>query len=85
MEKGSTPREVMTRSDVAHEFQLPLRTVDYLVSTNQIPYVRIGKRGVRFTRSRLLEWLQARENVEYRLKQSRSKPRNSLAGVMNDD
>ena len=79
MEKGSTANEVMTRSDVAQEFKIPLRTVDYLVSTGQIPYARVGKRSVRFTRSRLMEWLRERENIEYRLKQSRSKPTDSLA------
>ena len=79
MEKGSTANEVMTRSDVAQEFKIPLRTVDYLVSTGQIPYARVGKRSVRFTRSRLMEWLREREGVEYRLKQSRSKPTDSLA------
>ena len=68
MAEENTSREIMTRSDVAEEYQLPLRTVDYLVSTNQIPYSRIGKRGVRFSRSRLVEWLRERENVEYRLK-----------------
>ena len=78
MDKGSTPNEVMTRSDVAEEFQLPLRTVDYLVSTNQIPYARVGKRSVRFTRSRLMEWLRERENIEYRLKQSLREPKDSL-------
>ena len=79
MEKGSTANEIMTRSDVALEFKLPLRTVDYLVSTGQIPYARVGKRSVRFTRSRLMEWLRERENIEYRLKQSRSRPADSLA------
>jgi hypothetical protein len=33
----------------------------------RIPIARIGKRSVRFTRSRLLEWLSEREGVEYRL------------------
>ena len=68
MAEENTSREIMTRGDVAEEYQLPLRTVDYLVSTNQIPYARIGKRSVRFSRSRLMEWLRERENIEYRLK-----------------
>jgi excisionase family DNA binding protein len=68
MAEENTSKEIMTRSDVAEEFQFPLRTVDYLVSTNQIPYARIGKRSVRFSRSRLMEWLRERENIEYRIK-----------------
>ena len=67
MAEESTSKEIMTRNDVADEFQIPLRTVDYLVSTGQIPFSRIGRRSVRFTRGRLMEWLREREGVEYRL------------------
>ena len=59
--------EILTRAETAELLKLPKRTLDYLVSTGQIPFARIGKRSVRFTRSRLLEWLSEREGIEYRL------------------
>ena len=59
--------EILTRGEAADLLKLPRRTLDYLVGTGQIPYARIGKRSVRFTRSRLLEWLAEREGIEYRL------------------
>jgi excisionase family DNA binding protein len=59
--------EILTRGEAADLLKLPRRTLDYLVGTGQIPYAQIGKRSVRFTRSRLLEWLAEREGIEYRL------------------
>lgn len=59
--------EILTRGEAADLLKLPKRTLDYLVGTGQIPFARIGKRSVRFTRLRLLEWLSEREGVEYRL------------------
>lgn len=59
--------EILTRAEAADLLKLPKRTLDYLVGTGQIPFSRIGKRSVRFTRLRLLEWLKEREGVEYRL------------------
>ncbi|KPK20879.1 MAG: hypothetical protein AMJ70_07700 [Dehalococcoidia bacterium SG8_51_3] len=59
--------EILTRGEAADLLKLPKRTLDYLVGTGQIPFARIGKRSVRFTRKRLLEWLAEREGVEYRL------------------
>jgi len=56
----------LTRKDVSDVFQIPVRTIDYLVSTGQIPFSRIGKRGVRFDEKRLQEWFVEREGVEYR-------------------
>jgi hypothetical protein len=36
-----------------------------LVTTKQIPFSRIGKRNVRFSRKRLEEWFREREHIEY--------------------
>jgi excisionase family DNA binding protein len=58
--------EVLTGKEAAEMLKLPKRTLDYLVATNQIPYSRIGKRSVRFSRSRLLGFLREREGIEYR-------------------
>lgn len=55
------------REDVAERYQLPLRTVDYLVATGQIPYIRLGKRIVRFDPQELQRWEEERKNLEYRL------------------
>ncbi len=62
--------EILKREEAAEMLKLPLRTIDYLVATGQIPYTRIGKRSVRFSRTRLMEWFREREGIEYRLKRS---------------
>jgi len=62
--------EILTRKDVSEHFKLPLGTVDYLVSTKQIPFSRLGRRGVRFSMERLMEWFREREGVEFRKKKS---------------
>ena len=60
--------EKLTRKDVSTKYKIPIRTVDYLVSTNQIPFSRIGKRLVRFDYDRLEQWFEEREGVEFRHK-----------------
>lgn len=57
--------EILTGEEASVFLKLPKRTVDYLIATGQIPFSRVGKRSVRFTRSRLLEWMKEREGVEY--------------------
>lgn len=59
--------EILKRKEAAAMLKVPQRTLDYLVSTQQIPFSRVGKRSVRFSRNRLMEWLREREGVEYRL------------------
>ena len=63
--------EFLTRQEVSERLKMPVRTIDYLVSTNQIPFSRVGKRSVRFSSTRLEEWFIEREGVEFR--QSRQK------------
>lgn len=58
--------EILTRKQVSEMFQLPIRTVDYLVQTDQIPFSRLGKRNVRFAKDRLVAWFKDREGIEYR-------------------
>jgi len=60
--------EILKRIEVSEMFQMPVRTVDYLVSTNQIPYSRLGKRSVRFNKDRLMRWFEEREGIEFRHK-----------------
>ena len=58
--------EYLKRKEVAEMFKIPVRTIDYLVQTGQIPFSRIGKRSVRFNKARLEEWFAEREGVECR-------------------
>ena len=60
---------ILTRKEAADLLKIPPRTLDYLVSTKQIPFSRLGRRSVRFSRARLFEWFREREGVEYRLNQ----------------
>jgi excisionase family DNA binding protein len=59
--------EILTRQEVSDKFKTPLKTLDYLVRTGQIPFFRVGKRGVRFNSDRLEKWTIEREGIEYRL------------------
>jgi excisionase family DNA binding protein len=62
--------EILTRREAAELLKLPGRTLDYLVGTNQIPFSRVGKRSVRFRRTRLMEYLKEREGIEYHKSQT---------------
>jgi excisionase family DNA binding protein len=61
--------EILTRKEVAGFFKMPIRTLDYLVGTGQIPFSRLGKRSVRFDREELEKWFRKRQGVEYRRNQ----------------
>jgi excisionase family DNA binding protein len=56
----------MTRQEVAEYLALPLSTLDYYVQTNQIPFSRLGKRNVRFSKDKIDAWFQSREGIEFR-------------------
>jgi excisionase family DNA binding protein len=58
--------EILRRKEVAEMLKIPVRTIDYLVQTGQIPFSRLGKRSVRFDKARLQEWFAEREGVECR-------------------
>ena len=62
--------DILIKDEVSKLFKMPGRTVDYLVQTDQIPFSRIGKRSVRFSKARLLEWFKEREGVELRHKKA---------------
>jgi len=64
--------EILTRVEASDMLKLRLRTLDYLVQTGQIPFSRIGKRCVRFSRARLLQYLVDREGVEFRHRKERA-------------
>ena len=67
-EKMSEMTEILTREEVSKFFKMPVRTIDYLVSTKQIPFSRLGKRSVRFSKKRLEQWFKEREFVECQYK-----------------
>ena len=58
--------EIWNRQDVANFFKMSIRTVDFLVATDQIPFSRLGKRSVRFDREELEKWFRNRQGIEYR-------------------
>ena len=55
--------KVLTRKDVAEILQLSVRTIDYMVATNQIPYKRLG-RFIRFSEKALERWMEEGEASE---------------------
>lgn len=57
--------EVLTRKEPAEFLRLPVKTLDYYVATNAVPYSRLGTKNVRFLRSRLIEHLHEVEGKEY--------------------
>ena len=59
--------EILTKKEISQMLRISLRAIEHLVVTNQIPYSRLGKRSVRFSKTRVVEWFQEREGVEYRL------------------
>ena len=62
--------EVFKTKDVSNFLKVPVKTIQYLVNTGQIPFSRISKRGVRFSKNRIMEWFNSREGVEYCLKRN---------------
>ncbi len=60
--------EVLTMNEAANLLKVPKRTLQYLVSSQQVPFFRVGRRGVRFSVKRLEEWSREREGVELRYK-----------------
>ena len=58
-------QEIMNRKEAADFLKLPLRTIDYLTMTSQIPYSRVGKRRIVFLKDRLMDYLREREGIVY--------------------
>jgi len=49
--------EIMTPVEVAEFLRVSRRTINHLVASEAIPFVRIGKRAVRFKREAVMKWL----------------------------
>jgi len=50
--------EIMTPDEVAKFLRVSRRKINHLVATEAIPFVRIGKRVVRFRRQAVMKWLR---------------------------
>jgi excisionase family DNA binding protein len=50
--------EILTPDDVAEILRVSRRKLDQLVAANEIPFVRIGKRRIRFKREAVLKWFR---------------------------
>ena len=58
--------EILTRQEASKFLKIPLSTLNFWVSTNQVPFSRLGRKNVRFLRARLVEWAKEREGIEFR-------------------
>jgi excisionase family DNA binding protein len=50
--------EILTPNEVARLLRVSRRTVNRLISSQCVPFIRIGKRAVRFKRDAVMEWFQ---------------------------
>jgi excisionase family DNA binding protein len=50
--------EILTPTDVAEILRVSRRKLNQLVAANEIPFVRIGKRRIRFRRDAVLKWFR---------------------------
>ena len=57
-------QEILTKAEVAEMLKMSPKTISYMVHTQQIPFLRLGKRRVRFSRVSLEQWIKDRESVE---------------------
>jgi excisionase family DNA binding protein len=60
--------EYLTRSELSSLIKVPVATIDYWVSAGEIPFSRLGRRTVRFSRTRIAKFMEERENIEFRHK-----------------
>lgn len=53
----------LTYKEVAEMLKYSKRTVEYWVSANKIPFIKIGNNnsGVRFARSEVEKWIESRK------------------------
>jgi excisionase family DNA binding protein len=56
-------QEILTPDEVAEFLRVSRRTINHLVATEAIPFVRIGRRVVRFKRHAVTRWLRE-QNIQ---------------------
>jgi len=52
--------EVLTPNDVAKILRVSRRKINQLVAADEIPFVRIGKRRIRFNCEAVMKWFRER-------------------------
>ena len=57
--------EIMTKPEAAKFLKVSERSLDYWIWSGQVPFSRVGKRGIRFKKSRLLTWLDEQEGKPF--------------------
>jgi excisionase family DNA binding protein len=62
----TTDEEVLNSEETSKFCKLSKATLSYFVQNGMIPFVRMGKRNVRFLRSDLIAWMKERKNIPYR-------------------
>jgi len=50
--------EVLTPDDLAEILRVSRRKINQLVAADEIPFVRIGKRRIRFSREAVMKWFR---------------------------
>lgn len=58
--------EILLKNEVCEKYRISPKTMDYLIASKQIPYHRIGKRGLRFCSEELKQWFKQSAMVEYK-------------------
>jgi len=53
--------EILTREQVANLLKVKPRTVGYLTTTHQLPYIKGLGREYRYLMSSIMEWLKTKE------------------------
>ena len=57
--------EIISRQEVCKLLALNPSTVDYFVRTQQIPFLRLGARSIRFAKDEVMQWALSKKNVAY--------------------
>jgi excisionase family DNA binding protein len=55
--------EILTPDEVAKLLRVSRRTINHLVAAKAIPFVRIGKRTIRFKRDAVMKWFREPRNT----------------------
>ena len=57
--------EVLTPNDVAEILRVSRSKINQLVAADGIPFVRIGKRRIRFNREAVMKWFREQESKKF--------------------
>ena len=56
-------REILTPDEVAELLRVSRGKINQLVAANAIPFVRIGKRRIRFKREAVMKWFREQRTI----------------------